>query len=112
MPAGALEQAAVARAGEAVGAIGQFDGAGRQVPLLLERLVAVRWVGAHAAYVRQRQLHRAFHVELAGLAGGLFAPDLGPGDQPPPDDDQTAMHGRTEERRVGKEGRSRWAPYH
>src|SRR5258708_39739103 len=91
MPAGALEQAAVARAGEAVGAIGQFDGAGRQVPLLLERLVAVRWVGAHAAYVRQRQLHRAFHVELAGLAVGLFATDLGQGDQPPLDDDQTEI---------------------
>src|SRR5256885_10507899 len=87
-----LEQAAVARAGEAVGAIGQFDGAGRQVPLLLERLVAVRWVGAHAAYVRQRQLHRAFHVELAGLAVGLFATDLGQGDQPPLDDDRSEEH--------------------
>src|SRR3712207_9166000 len=28
------------------------------------------------------------------------------------DAEQTSVYGRSEERRVGKEGRSRWSPYH
>src|SRR6266542_4084378 len=30
----------------------------------------------------------------------------------PPPDDERRDHARSEERRVGKEGRSRWSPYH
>ena len=51
---------------------------------------------------------REFLVQLGGLGVMLAQPQLAFGQQPLP----TRMIPRSEERRVGKECRSRWSPYH
>src|SRR5256885_3166592 len=67
----------------------------------------------HVLRCRQRRIGRVGRVAwrsglapLAGLGTALAAPDAYGND----DDDQDQQ--RSEERRVGKECRSRWSPYH
>src|ERR1039458_7224925 len=87
-----------------------FDGA---VAQLLEDLAGLEepYVGVAAVQVVTH------HVQQAGTERGaqvsrLFAQRIGDGQRLGGRPTQAGRPTRSEERRVGEEGRSRWAPYH
>src|SRR5258706_14642413 len=72
----------------------------------------VLWEGSHRSKLMSRRTERPYKVDGAGelaphSAARRSAPEInGPVVQ------QKFTFLRSEERRVGKEGRSRWSPYH
>src|SRR5256885_16213540 len=57
-------------------------------------------------------LNFAHYGGTAPARSGLTHPSIAPYGQYTAGDGQSLIFGRSEERRVGKEGRSRWSPYH
>src|SRR3712207_9206009 len=76
------------------------DRAIRIVELALQRFGA-------PVYVRHEIVHNKFVVDSLKSKGAVFVSEL---DQVP--DGVPVVFSRSEERRVGKECRSRWSPYH